>query len=231
MRSEDAGGGRMTREEAIRIIKIVLFVAEDFEIIVQGEEFTKEKCKEAVEIVTKALEQEPCTDAISRQAVDDAIYEYSRSCDVNYAQIMEFIEKIPPATPQPCKVSEYDKDHIWYKGSQYISLRRFLEVKAETKQEPCDDAISRQAVLDLPRIKTHNHWGNVIKESVDIEDVRQLPPVTPTEKVGKWKRISMDKYSEHAKYWYRCDRCGEDNLGNTNYCPNCGQRKMQEVEE
>jgi hypothetical protein len=39
---------------------------------------------------------------------------------------------------EPCKVLEYDKDHIWYKGSQYISLRRFLEVKAETKQEPCE---------------------------------------------------------------------------------------------
>lgn len=52
----------MTREEAIRIIKIVLAVAEDFEITVQGEEFTKEKCKEAVEIVTKALAQEPCED-------------------------------------------------------------------------------------------------------------------------------------------------------------------------
>ena len=39
---------------------------------------------------------------------------------------------------EPCKVSEYDKDHIWYKGHQYISLRRFLEVKAEAEQEPCD---------------------------------------------------------------------------------------------
>lgn len=35
---------------------------------------------------------------------------------------------------EPCKASEYDKDHIWYKGRQYISLRRFLEVKKE--QEP-----------------------------------------------------------------------------------------------
>ena len=34
------------------------------------------------------------------------------------------------------KVSKYDKDHIWYKGNQYISLRRFLEVKAVTQQEP-----------------------------------------------------------------------------------------------
>ena len=45
----------MTINEAIRIIKIVLVVTEDFKITVQGEEFTKEKCKEAVEIVTEAL--------------------------------------------------------------------------------------------------------------------------------------------------------------------------------
>lgn len=41
-----------------------------------------------------------CGDAISRQAVDDAIYDYSRSCDANYQQIMEFIEKIPSVSPQ-----------------------------------------------------------------------------------------------------------------------------------
>jgi hypothetical protein len=41
-----------------------------------------------------------CGDAVSRQAVDDAIYDYSRSCDVNYQQIMEYIEKIPSVTPQ-----------------------------------------------------------------------------------------------------------------------------------
>ena len=34
---------------------------------------------------------------------------------------------------EPCEVSEYDKDHIWYKGHQYISLRRFGEIKAEQK--------------------------------------------------------------------------------------------------
>lgn len=49
----------MTIEDAIRIIKIVLAVVEDFEITVQGEEFTEEKCKEAVEMATKALDQEP----------------------------------------------------------------------------------------------------------------------------------------------------------------------------
>jgi hypothetical protein len=48
-------------------------------------------------------------DCISRQAVDDAIYDYSRSCDVNYQQIMEFIDKIPPANPQESKTDILDK--------------------------------------------------------------------------------------------------------------------------
>jgi ribosomal protein L32 len=98
------------------------------------------------------------------------------------------------------------------------------------EREPCGDAISRQAVLDLPRIKTHNVWGNVIYESVDVENVRQLPPVTPQPKMGKWRRINKEKYVQHAMSYYRCSECGEEIIGKHNYCPNCGA-KMQEVEE
>ncbi len=56
-----------------------------------------------------------------------------------------------------------------------------LEVEAANLQKVYNKGFEdcRQAVLDLPRIKTHNVWGNVIYESVDVENVRQLPPVTP----------------------------------------------------
>ena len=40
------------------------------------------------------------SDYISRQAVEDAIYDYSRSCDVNFAQIMERIDKLPSFQPE-----------------------------------------------------------------------------------------------------------------------------------
>lgn len=91
----------MTREEAIRIIKIVLAIAEDFEITVQGEEFTEEKCKEAVEMATKALEQEPSGDLISRQAVIDALYDIEV---IKYRiDIENVIKALPPVKPQPCK--------------------------------------------------------------------------------------------------------------------------------
>lgn len=91
------------------------------------------------------------------------------------------------------------------------------------EQEPCEDAISRQAVLDLPRIKIHNEWGNVIKESVDVEDVRRLSPVVPQQKTGRW---IMGKYKD------TCNKCRctyPKNIGFKNYCPNCGIK--MEVEE
>ena len=47
-----------------------------------------------------SVKPQPCEDAISRRAVDEAIYDYSRSCDVNYAQIMEYIDKLPSVKPQ-----------------------------------------------------------------------------------------------------------------------------------
>ena len=62
------------------------------------------------------------------------------------------------------------------------------------------------------------------QEGVDdlIAIIEEIPSVKQEPKTGHWKRISIDKYFEHAKYWYRCDRCGKDNLGNTDWCPHCG---------
>lgn len=67
----------MIIDEAIRIIKIVLVVAENFEITVQGEEFTEEKCKEAVDMAIEALEQEPRWIPVSERLPDECDY---KSC-------------------------------------------------------------------------------------------------------------------------------------------------------
>lgn len=102
-------------------------------------------------------------------------------------------------------------------------------------QEPCNDAVSRQAVLALPRIKIHNEWGNVIKESVDVEDVKQLPSVT--QKSGKWivGRISPTKLRGENLIEYRCSecdraiRCTESQLVNYPYC-HCGAKMIEPQE-
>lgn len=73
----------MTREDAIYYL--------------QSSGFSEEQ----INTIEQAFIPKPCEDAISRQAVDDAIYDYSRACDVDYAQIMEYIDKLPSVTPQP----------------------------------------------------------------------------------------------------------------------------------
>ena len=80
------------------------------------------------------------------------------------------------------------------------------------EQEPCDDAISRQAAIDA----CLNGWNKDYKEIV--EEIRTLPPVTPQPKTGRW--ISTTDKAEHLVW--ECDKCSWQQRFNTNYCPDCG---------
>lgn len=116
--------------------------------------------------------------------------------------------------------------------------------------EPCEDAISRQAVDELSKELVHT-----TRDKADFlcnfwEGLQKLPPVTPTiskmEKVGKWI-VDQDAFSEINGYILKC-HCSEcnhkkdfydhksittptlKNVSNIyNFCPNCGAK--MEVEE
>ena len=73
------------------------------------------------------------------------------------------------------------------------------------------DSISRQAVLKLPRSVVRR--GEVMEETVSINDIKSLPTARPT---GKWEEIDFKSY--------KC-MCSECHLWSPimgNYCPNCG---------
>jgi hypothetical protein len=62
-----------------------------------------------------------------------------------------------------------------------VQLEAFNMAMELLEQQPCDDCVSRRAVLDLAEtIQTDDFSGNEIIEVVDIDDVKTLPPVTPT---------------------------------------------------
>lgn len=87
----------MTREELFHTVELLRDTAK---IHQPNEEIlTDVKAKSFIFVMDSVLSalSENKGDLISRQAVDDAIYDYSRSCDVDYAQIMEHIDKIPSA--------------------------------------------------------------------------------------------------------------------------------------
>ena len=90
------------------------------------------------------------------------------------------------------------------------------------EQEPCEDAISRQTVLDMMQLK--------MSDKELYKAVYDLPSVTPKPKTGHW---IYDKKSDLSK----CSICGaycpHDELGRieTYYCPNCGAKMESEDKE
>ena len=85
----------------------------------------------------------------------------------------------------------------------------------EIEQEPCEDAISRQAAIYACK----NGWNKGFDEI--MEDIKQLPPVKPERKMGRWVVTDDDLVY--------CSEC-EDSYysrpidASWYYCPNCGAR-------
>ena len=116
-----------------------------------------------------------------------------------------------------------------------------MAIKA-LEQEPCEDAVSRQAVLDY----IYNDLGlgdeengKDLERQMELESsyryVKSLPSVKPQEpKTGHW--IEKDGYDGDT--YYDCSVCDESwttiegtpwNNG-MKYCPNCGAKMVEEHE-
>ena len=114
------------------------------------------------------------------------------------------------------------------------------------EQEPCSDAISRQAVLDyideMPSDLTADGRRMIRRRTLEEYISDTLPPVTPQPKTGHW--IEKDGREQGydiggIKTWYRqiiCEKCGfiktaiEGHIGQYHYCPNCGARMIKPQE-
>lgn len=83
----------MTREEAIEILKNECYVFNPMN-------FDRTTLiNTALDMAIKALEQEPCDDAVSRNAIDQNIYDYAKSHRLSYANMANYILDVPPITP------------------------------------------------------------------------------------------------------------------------------------
>lgn len=104
----------MTREEAIRIIENRDSIMDYCESQALGE---------ALDMAIKALQQEPCEDAVSRQEVlniiDDMAKEYYANKDFDKAQGIAWVklQRLPSVNPQKIGHWIIDKEKLGY----YIS--------------------------------------------------------------------------------------------------------------
>ena len=105
----------------------------------------------------------------------------------------------------------------------YVERDNVLEL---LEQEPCEDAISRQAVRHIlnHEVKMPIKVWKKLFELVDC-----LPPVTPQQKIGHW----IEHPHEAGLNWeyskYECSECHYWAEDDSDYCPDCGA-KMAESE-
>lgn len=104
------------------------------------------------------------------------------------------------------------------------------------EQQPCEDSVSRQALLDsIAEIDGNTNMDIYTDEVREI--INAIPSVTPTRKKGKWVDIWKDG---NRIYGCRCSECGKDPIDYTygyeewwfeelpKFCSNCGSFMMEE---
>lgn len=121
-----------------------------------------------------------------------------------------------------------------------ISADEFVIPKTESaeKQEPCEDCISRQAVLSM-QYRIDDSATLSMRDVVNVDDIEDLPPVTPQPKIGWWITEKVD-----GGYKVYCSKCkgsavfeyvhdgdiyssyGHGVVKKTKYCPDCGTKMI-----
>lgn len=105
-----------------------------------------------------------------------------------------------------------------------VAVQQIIDaVKDMVENEPCEDTISRAALLEELGEEPFN-WNDSPEEYQEVRDyqwfkslVENAPSVASEQKVGKWNIL--------ADIW-ECSRCENMVMGydGLNYCPKCGAK-------
>jgi hypothetical protein len=124
----------------------------------------------------------------------------------------------------------------------YNQIAEWLkDYKRMLQQEPCEDCISRQAVLEAIDVKAWEFCDYLISKNRNDEQkpvshfadnlrecVREtLPPVTPQPKTGHWIICLTNADTFHH---CECSECSSWAGEVTDYCPHCGARMVEPQE-
>lgn len=155
----------MTREEAIT----------EYIVPAINRTWNEKVCKKILE----ALQQEPCEDAISRQAAIEMAYDMSEIDGEHFTKPcmvvnVEDIQKLPPVTPK-----HTDAEIQKMQEMEQAEIQKAYELgKAEV--QPSEDCISRQAALDCFTATKLKKFDFILYAR---EELKKLPSVNPQKAV------------------------------------------------
>lgn len=104
-----------------------------------------------------------------------------------------------------------------------------MAIKA-LKKEPCEDAVSRKAVLDMAKSYNTDGYDSYTPLVVDVEDIEELPSVTSTRPKAQWIRVHYID-GNNDTVMNKCSNCQTEfgwdietgiSFEYYLYCPNCG---------
>lgn len=105
------------------------------------------------------------------------------------------------------------------------------------EQQSCDDAINREDTLKamIEQLGIRNEDYLIPAEATLYKVVKNMPPVTPQQKMGRWIAYEV-RLPDRTILNYRCSACGRKLIGYStetlSEAPFCHCRaKMQEVVE
>lgn len=112
-------------------------------------------------------------------------------------------------------------------AEEHRQLAEWLkELKQLREQKHCEDAISRQAMLDYQEY-LHGKMSN--EENYELwKFIKALPSVVPERKKAKWKEYPHE-WGDNWQYSdYECSICHNRTHFDTDFCPNCGAEMERE---
>ena len=165
-----------------------------------------------------------------------------KECAEEHRQLAEWLRELKQLKEQEFYVTtrKLSDDELKHLEEQMKKARWQL---ISVKQDPCDDAISRQAAINaMAKIEQDDidEYGCAIPEGFNsdpaVEALNELPSVTPQPKTGRWvtQMIFSTKLNDEPMREYECSECGrrirctKSQLVNYPYC-HCGAK--MEVEE
>ena len=103
------------------------------------------------------------------------------------------------------------------------------------EQEPCEDAISRQAAISDIHEMQEWHTGDAFNADRVIRQLKDLPPVIPSRPTGHW--IFEEGDGKTCADGYVCSACNKSfhthvpYFAEYEFCPHCGAYMVESEEQ
>lgn len=176
---------------------------------VPSDEMTLEQARQAVKDLrkklTEYLEQEP-SDTVSRGVFEHVMKERDIAIEQLHELGYELGQKI-----ESCEVEAAKLQQAYNKGF-----------------DDCRQAVLEKAInVPIAQIVTEDEV--ICRKIVFVDDIENMPPVTPQQKYGKWiKHPEIETSTPEYLMFYECSECGDkqcfckSDIHKKRFCSNCG---------